>query len=106
MATLARQCLLGGCILKLGVTGHQQREGIDWLWVRSRIDRYLAGKSIILGYSSLAAGTDQIFADAVLDAGGKLMAVVPMDGYANQFESDQRSHFERLLSSAQIIELR
>lgn len=74
MATLARIRLLGEWELKVGVTGHQQREGIDWPWVRSRIDRFLAGKSMILGYSSLAAGTDQVFADAVLDAGGKLVA--------------------------------
>lgn len=92
--------------MKVGVTGHQQREGIDWPWVRSRIDRYLAGKSIIFGYSSLAAGTDQIFADAVLDAGGKLIAVVPMEDYASQFEDEPLKEYKRLLAKAQIVELR
>jgi hypothetical protein len=91
--------------LKIGVTGHQQREGIDWPWVRSHIDRYLAGKSIIVGYSSLAAGTDQIFADAVLDAGGKLIAVIPMEGYATQFEDAPLKDYERLLAKAQIVDL-
>lgn len=92
--------------MKVGVTGHQQRAGIDWLWVRSRIDRYLSGKSIIVGYSSLAAGTDQIFADAVLDAGGKLIAVLPMEDYASQFEDEPLKEYERLLTKAQIVELR
>lgn len=92
--------------MKVGVTGHQQREGIDWQWVRSRIDRYLAGKSMILGYSSLAAGTDQIFADAVLDAGGKLIAVLPMEDYASRFEDDALEEYERLLAKAQIVDLR
>lgn len=92
--------------MKVGVTGHQQREGIDWPWVRSRIDRYLAGKSIIFGYSSLAAGTDQIFADAVLDAGGKLIAVVPMEDYASHFEDEPLKEYKRLLAKAQIVDLR
>jgi hypothetical protein len=92
--------------MKIGVTGHQQREGIDWRWVRSRIDQYLAGKSIIFGYSSLAAGTDQVFADAVLDAGGKLIAVVPIEGYASQFEDEPLKEYERLLAMAQIVDLR
>lgn len=92
--------------MKVGVTGHQQREGIDWPWVRSRIDRYLAGKSIIFGYSSLAAGTDQIFADAVLDAGGTLIAVVPMEDYASQFKDEQLKEYRRLLVRAQNVQLR
>lgn len=92
--------------MKVGVTGHQQREGIDWPWVRSCIDRYLSGKPIILGYSSLAAGTDQIFADAVLDAGGKLIAVLPMEEYASQFEGEALKEYERLLGKAQIVDLR
>lgn len=92
--------------MKIGVTGHQQRAGIDWQWVRSRIDRYLAGKSMILGYSSLAAGADQIFADAVLNAGGKLIAVIPMEGYASQFEESTLQKYERLIAKAQIVDLR
>ena len=92
--------------MKIGVTGHQQRDGIDWHWVRSRIDRYLAGKSIIFGYSCLAAGTDQVFADSVLDGGGELIAVIPMDGYSEQFEKEPRRQFNRLLSRSQIVELK
>ncbi|QOV96588.1 hypothetical protein [Novosphingobium sp. ES2-1] len=92
--------------MKIGVTGHQQREGIDWRWVRSRIDRYLAGKSIIFGYSSLAAGADQIFADAVLDAGGTLIAVVPMEDYPSQFKDEPLREYSRLLAKAQIVQLR
>lgn len=92
--------------MKVGITGHQQRDGIDWVWVRSRIDRYLAGKSIVLGYSSLASGTDQVFAEAVLDAGGKLWAVIPMENYADQFEGADRKQYESLLSKADVVDLR
>lgn len=92
--------------MKIGVTGHQKRDGIDWAWVRSRIDRYLAGKPLVLGYSSLAVGTDQVFAEAVLKVSGKLTAVIPMEGYASQFEGEQRKHYERLLSEAHAVDLR
>ena len=92
--------------MKVGITGHQQREGIDWTWVRSRIDRFLAGKSIVFGYSSLAAGTDQVFADAILGSGGKLIAVIPMEGYEACFDSESRRQFDRLLSRSKVIDLR
>ncbi|MES2042272.1 MAG: hypothetical protein V4475_00245 [Pseudomonadota bacterium] len=92
--------------MKVGITGHQQREGISWPWVKSCIDRYLAGKPQLFGYSSLAEGTDQIFADAVLSRGGKLMAVIPMDGYSAHFHGEPLRNFARLKSNAEIVELR
>jgi hypothetical protein len=92
--------------LKIGITGHQEREGIEWPWVRSRIDRFLSGKAQLFGYSSLAAGTDQVFADVVLDRGGKLIAVVPMADYASHFEGDSLEHYQKLLDVSDVIELK
>lgn len=92
--------------LKIGITGHQERDGIEWPWVRSRIDRFLAGKVQLFGYSSLAAGTDQVFADAVLERGGKLIAVIPMVDYASHFEGDSLSHYRKLLTASEVIELK
>jgi hypothetical protein len=92
--------------LKIGVTGHQEREGIEWPWVRSKVDRYLTGKVQLVGYSSLAAGTDQLFADAVLERGGKLIAVVPISDYASHFEGDSLKHYRKLLTASEVIELK
>lgn len=92
--------------LKIGITGHQEREGIEWPWVRSRIDRFLAGKVQLVGYSSLAAGTDQLFADAVLERGGKLIAVVPLADYESRFEGSSLSHYHELLAASEVIELK
>lgn len=91
--------------MKIGVTGHQQRDGLNWPWVRAQIDRFLIGKTSITGYSSLAAGTDQVFAEAILDRAGKLVAVIPKDDYSSYFEGDALRNFRRLIKSAEVIEL-
>lgn len=88
------------------MTGHQRRDGVDWQWVRAQIGRFLAGKPFVTGYSSLAAGTDQIFADVVLERGGKLIAVIPLEGYSAHFEAEALQHFRMLSSKAQIVELK
>ena len=92
--------------MKVGVTGHQQREGINWPWVRLCINRYLVGKPMIYGYSSLAAGADQLFAEVVLERRGKLIAVIPMDEYSSHFQSDDLENFVRLSRNADKVELR
>lgn len=75
-------------ILKVGITGHQRREGANWLWVRTEIRRILATASgQLYGWSSLAAGADQIFADEVVRANGRLIAVIPTNNYERFFES-------------------
>ena len=92
--------------MRVGVTGHQERAGIDWDWVRQQIDRFLSGKAQLLGFTSLAVGTDQIFAEAVLHKNGKLTAVIPIEGYVSYFEGDARARYERLLASASVVTLR
>lgn len=92
--------------MKVGVTGHQERAGIDWDWVREQIDRFLSGKAQLLGFSSLAAGTDQIFAEAVLHKKGKLTAVIPIEGYVSYFEGADRVRYKRLLALADVVNLR
>ncbi len=107
MAKTTRECLLiGSNELKIGITGHQERDGIEWPWVRSAIDRYLSRKAQLIGFSSLAAGTDQVFADAILERGGKLTAVIPLSDYEAHFEGDNLAHYRKLLASAEVIELK
>lgn len=60
----------------------------------------------MIGYSSLAAGTDQIFAELVLSCGGKLVAVIPVEDYSEFFNEEALAHFSELLSKAQAIELK
>lgn len=50
--------------MQIGVTGHQSRPGIDWLWVRHSVQGEIEriGK-VSKAISSLASGSDQIFAN-------------------------------------------
>ena len=87
--------------MKVGITGHQKRPGIDWKWVKRAIETKLASfPAKIQGFSSLAEGTDQIFADALLEAGGELWAVIPTPDYLKHFEGPARGHFLALLEKA------
>jgi len=87
--------------MKVGITGHQKRPGIDWDWVKRAIETKLASlPTKIQGFSSLAEGTDQIFADALLEAGGELWAVIPTPDYLKHFEGAPREHFLALLEKA------
>jgi hypothetical protein len=94
--------------LRVGVTGHQRRRGADWGWVAAEITSELARFTpAIEGWTSLAAGTDQIFARIVLQLGGALVAVVPTDHYEKFFVTpDQVGEYHRLLGQCrQVIEL-
>jgi hypothetical protein len=83
--------------MKIGITGHQRRSGIDWAWVRDRIDSELQTISApIEGLSSLAEGADQVFAEVILDRGGKLRAVIPTPDYERYFSENGIKGYNRL----------
>jgi hypothetical protein len=94
--------------LNIGITGHQEREGADWAWSRRELADYLARrKEFIIGWTSLAAGADQLFAQEVLAVGGSLNAVIPLLNYTECFEAEQDLlEYERLLKvCAKVIQL-
>jgi hypothetical protein len=59
------------------------------------------------GWTCLAAGADQLFAERIIAHGHVHIAVVPFDGYEHVFaSSDARSKYERLLSQSRVVELK
>lgn len=95
-------------ILKIGITGHQKRDGADWAWVAQELARIIAAHKLpIEGWTSLAAGADQAFARAILDRGGALVAVIPIVEYERFFErAEDVQEYRRLLdASRRIIQL-
>ena len=89
--------------MRVGITGHQRlREPTGWDWVRRELDRLLSSFTPpLVGVTSLAAGADQLFADAVLRHGGSLEAVIPFDGYESTFSEERDRHeYLRLLQRA------
>ncbi len=93
--------------MRIGVTGHQRRDGADWHWAIAQIRAELKMSGLPLdGYSCLAEGADQRFAEAILAVGGSLHAVIPMTGYADQFaDPAARLNYHRLLQRSDSTEL-
>ena len=71
----------------IGVTGHQARPGIDWDWVAGRIHDELAARApVARALTSLAAGSDQVFAEQALALGIPVTAIIPLPDYERCFK--------------------
>lgn len=89
--------------MRVGITGHQRlEEPAGWGWVKRELDNLLYSLTLPLtGITSLAVGTDQLFANAVLQRGGSLEIVIPFAGYESTFsEGHDRQEYLRLLRRA------
>jgi hypothetical protein len=89
--------------LRIGITGHMNLtpETIDL--VRAGISEALEAHQDgdLVGFSCLAAGADSIFAQAVLDVGGKLTVVVSSADYRDKkVDPADQSAYDLLLSQA------
>ncbi len=59
-----------------------------------------------IGFTSLAVGADQLFAEAVLRHGGSFTAIIAFAGYELKFaEGQDREAYERLLAQAAEVEV-
>jgi hypothetical protein len=92
---------------RVGVTGHQRLDDEEaWSWVKATVrsvcDEF---ERPLIGVSSLAEGADQLFAETVLELGGKLEVIVPFPEYAERFQnSTARSNYSVLLAKAAGVE--
>jgi hypothetical protein len=55
--------------------------------------------------SSLAAGSDQVFAQAAIRLGIPVIAVVPLEGYERFFEGLALANYRKLLDQCELIQL-
>lgn len=87
--------------IKIGVTGHQEREGLDWSWTRASIAAVLHDEVPVAGaLTSLAVGTDQVFAEEALACTIKLKVVIPFADYERCFNGQGLANYHRLLARA------
>lgn len=91
---------------QLAITGHR---GLS-AELEAQIDRMIraavAESGDVGGVSCLADGADAVFAQAVLDAGGALVAVLPALGYRESLPEDYRPVYDRLLAqAAKVVQL-
>lgn len=92
--------------MKVGITGHQKRDGIQWPWVRETICAELrrAG-NVTRALSSLAVGSDQEFATAAISLGIPVTAVIPLEGYERFFEGPAVAWYQQLLGQCEVMQL-
>lgn len=87
-----------------GLTGHQKLPDSVADYARSRL-REMRFAEDVIGVCSLAAGADQLFAEVVLDLGGRLWAVIPANDYETTFDDPgDLDKFERLVTDAERVE--
>lgn len=87
---------------RLAVTGHQALPLATRLLVdaavRTEIDRHHADD--LIGLSCLAEGAEELFAQAILDTGGRLIAIVPARRYRDGLSARYRPTYDALLDQA------
>jgi hypothetical protein len=88
--------------VRVGITGHQQFSASTQDAVAAEIARELAQlERPLVGVTSLAAGADQLFADLVVKAGGRLAVIVPARNYITTFSRKRdRDAFSRFCALA------
>jgi hypothetical protein len=95
-------------VTRLAITGHRELPGhtaelVD-VGLRAEIAEH-AGTELV-GWSCLADGADSLFAQAILDAGGALVVVVPAKQYRDGFPESHHATYDELLAQAtDVIEL-
>lgn len=86
---------------RIGLSGHQTLSTSTRDAVRAELMQTLSGRKEILAFTSLAAGSDQIFAECVLASGNQFVAVVPCEDYELSFsEPADLTRYRELLGSA------
>jgi hypothetical protein len=90
---------------RVGITGHQSIPPRALPQIEDDIRTTLANMQAPLeGYSSLAEGADQLFANIIIELGGRLSAVIPAENYELSFDGPSLASYRSLLDAADEVE--
>jgi hypothetical protein len=90
-------------VTTLAVTGHMDLTEPSVPLVRDALRELLAGYAgrDLVGVSCIARGSDSLFAEAVLQVGGRLVVVLPSQDYReSKVKPDHLALFDRLVDAA------
>jgi hypothetical protein len=91
-------------VRRVAVAGHRALTGPAILVITLAVQAALRDSgTAVRGLSCLAAGADQIFARAVLQAGGQVEAVIPAARYRDGMLPAERDGFDALLPLAAAV---
>lgn len=82
--------------MKVGITGHQERPGLDWSWVESTLESEFDGRQLEAVYSSLAVGSDQLFVSVAIRHAVPVIGVLPFEDYQRTFDARQKDDYFNL----------
>jgi hypothetical protein len=89
---------------RIGITGHSRLTDLTQELVAAALRGLLVDVRPLVGVTCLAPGSDQLFADVVLDLGGDLEVILPSDDYREaKVDPADRSDFDRLLGRASVV---
>lgn len=92
--------------LKIGITGHQDIHISLLQWINKNICDELKKIDVECGYSSLAIGADQIFANILIQNKIPINAIIPSHNYSETFKKENLGDYLNILKKAdKIIEL-
>lgn len=92
--------------MRIAVSGHQARPGMDWEWTGAQIQKILLRHlPIERAFTSLAIGSDQVFARQALALGVPVTAVLPLPGYERLFKLDDLIAYQQVLSRCDVVTL-
>ncbi len=92
--------------MTVGFTGHQSLSPATQELLSGEIAGALRALDAVVGLTSLAVGSDQLFASAVLQTGGVVRAVIPCSGYEDTFGTPEAlDRYKTLLAAASDVEI-
>lgn len=94
--------------MRIAITGHRGMPAATERLVDAELRARLADEPVheLVGLSCLADGADQLFAQAVLDIGGKLEVIVPAQQYRAGLPLQSWATYDELLArAARVVEL-
>lgn len=87
--------------MKVGITGHQDLSKHSLEWIKQSLENFIAANTIEKGYSSLAAGADQLFVKCLKQVHISYDIIVPCRKYESTFKmEDDLKTFNTLLQCA------
>lgn len=88
--------------MKAGITGHQHLVSPETVhWVAAMLENAIDKYHVQQGFTSLAIGADQIFAEILMGKNIPYVAIIPSQGYETTFQkSEHLLNYRRLLKSA------
>jgi len=92
--------------MKAGITGHQNLGAAETIaWVAENLERLVAAHQVQHGFTSLAIGADQLFAQILHEHGLPYTAVLPCHEIEKTFQTPAHlENYRRLLQNAAAVE--